>query len=157
MKLWVPPPPPPPLFIPTAFLSPTCRVMSNVAQYMTVFMANLTTDAGSTLDCFADRHSLCNNIACAEPSTGQHFNYSFQACESPTSFSTSHGFSDGSLVKGSYNKSQQILLFGKYEAHLTLNSLSEGLVQFKVRLSGCQASVQHGHTEHIVYFRERMH
>ena len=108
---------------------------------MTVFMANLTTDAGSTLDCFADRHSLCNNIACAEPSTGQHFNFSFQACESPISFSFSRGFSDGSSVKGSYNKSQQISLLG-YDAHLTLNSLSEGLVQFKVRLSGCQASVQ---------------
>ena len=131
------------LSLPTEFLSPTCRVMSNVAQYMTVFMANLTTDAGSTLDCFADRHSLCNNITCAEPSTGQHFNYSFQACEGPISFSISRGFSDGSFVKGSmYNRSQQILLFGKYEAQLTLNSLSENLVQFKVRLSGRQASVQ---------------
>ena len=112
--------------------------MGNLAQYITVFMANLTSDPGTTPDCYADRHSLCNNISCTEPATGQSYNFSLLPCNNPIGLSISRGFAgDGGATLGElqYNASQAITVLGRYSAMLTLNTLSTDTVQIGVRLT----------------------
>lgn len=116
----------------SATITPTCKVMSHVAQYLMVFLANLTTDVDSTPDCWANKHALCNNITCVEPA----FNYSFFECEQPIGLSISIGSTP--LESKPFYKSQPITLWGFVNSMLTLNTLSEDEVQFKVRISTVQ-------------------
>ena len=109
--------------------------MGNLAQYITVFIANLTSDPGTTPDCYADRHSLCNNISCTEPATGQSFNFSLLPCDNPIGLSISRGFAGTTSTLGAlqYNVSQPITVLGRYNGMLTLNTLSVDTVQIGVR------------------------
>lgn len=61
----------------------TCQVMDRVAQYMTVFSANLTNSPRDTPICEAMRSSLCNSLICTLPNNGGTFNYTFLPCLNP--------------------------------------------------------------------------
>ena len=117
-----------------ALISPTCEVMNNIAVYMTIHLANLTNNIDSTPDCFADRHSLCNNITCIMPGSGDRYNYSFLACEDPISFNIRHTFDDGTVVSDVvYTGSQDVQLTGQSNGRLILNHLDQQTVQIQVR------------------------
>lgn len=108
--------------------------MGNIAQYITVFIANQTQDASATPDCFPSRKSSCNNITCTYPSTGDHFNYSFLVCQEPIAINIVHALADGTVLTGSvYSESQPIKLQGN-DAQLTLNHLDKDMVQIEVQL-----------------------
>lgn len=107
--------------------------MSSIAQYMTVFLANLTTDRDSTPDCSADSRTLCNQIQCTIPSNGEHYNYTFLECEEPIIFSIRHTFEDGTEISfAKYTESQPIPLTGMKGAYLTFNHLDLETVQLQV-------------------------
>ena len=56
--------------------TPTCQVMSRLAQYLNVFVANMT---HQPLFCHVIPESLCHNITCPDP-TGGLFNVSILPC-----------------------------------------------------------------------------
>ena len=109
--------------------------MNNIAQYITVFLANYTTKANDTPDCYADRRALCNNITCIMPNSGERYNFSFQACEEPVKFSIGHSaLGDDRVVTETYDSSQDDIqiIKGLTGARLTLNHLDGGNVQLQV-------------------------
>ena len=67
--------------------TPTCRAVDNVAQYMTVFLGNLTHSQEHTASCRAVR-PYCNSFVCTLPNGGGFFNSSFLPCDNPIRFSS---------------------------------------------------------------------
>lgn len=105
--------------------------MTNIAQYITVYSANMSKNQESTPDCYPERKSLCNNLTCVTPS-GERFNYSFLVCQDPIAVNIVHQVGDRVVRDDVFTQSQSILL-GQTNTQLTFNHLDEDIVQFQVQ------------------------
>lgn len=116
----------------------TCKTMNSVAQYLTVFLGNLTNSLERTPNCQA-RPPFCNSFFCQLPNRAGYYNNTFLPCDNPVGFSTQ-------VVDRLANISQNYTLYesGVFNAtsysssELTLNQLGPGKVGFGVSLwAGC--------------------
>ena len=113
-------------------VTPTCKVMTNIAQYITVSLANLTNSADSTPDCNVDRKSLCNNITCVLP-TEERYSFNFLPCQEPMAVNIVQDFVGGESVSDEVFVESKMFNLGAVSTQLTLNHLRNNTVQFQVR------------------------
>ena len=62
----------------------TCKVMNNLAQFITVFLANVTNTPALALECTVS-DPPCHSIACSSID-GSHYNIGIYPCISPPTF-----------------------------------------------------------------------
>ena len=114
--------------------TPTCRAVDSVAQYMTVFLGNLTNSQEHTPSCRAVR-PFCNSFLCTLPNRAGFFNNSFLPCDNPIGFSSL-------VIDHLSNISQNITQYqsGPFmstlysSVDLTLDQLGPDMVGFAVSL-----------------------
>jgi len=113
--------------------------MEQVSQYITVYMANITTDPYKTPDCFPDLESFCNRITCRIKATREEFNFTVNPCYSSydheVTFDTTYFDGRVSIYKESKSASSILRFMNSANANLIFNNLDNGdNIQLKVGL-----------------------
>ena len=112
--------------------TPTCQAVDRIAQYMTVFLGNLTNSQERTASCRAVR-PYCNTFLCTLPNRAGFYNNSFLPCTNPIGFNSQ-------ILDTLANITGNVTLYesGTFNAtpysssELTLNQLGPGMVGFGV-------------------------
>lgn len=112
----------------------TCRAVDRVAQYMTVFLGNLTNSQEHTASCRAIR-PFCNTFLCTLPNGAGFYNSSFLPCNNPIGFSIDvvDHLANISLNTTRY-ESGMFATTPYSSSELTLDQLGPGMVGFAVSI-----------------------
>lgn len=93
--------------------TPTCETMSYVAQFLTVFFANVTNQIETTPDCRTIEPN-CNNITCTFLD-GSYYNLDILPCVSPPVLHLEfHGPNGTAIVKHTFNPGTQTERIDEY-------------------------------------------
>ena len=105
----------------------TCQVMSDIAQFITVFLANVTNQLELTPNCEVIESS-CHSIKCSS-TDGSRYNVDIFPCTTPPTFqlevhhSTAvfrHTFTANNRVIKQFNKNTRIQVTMSYEVNLVI-------------------------------------
>ena len=110
----------------------TCRVMDNVAQYMSIFFANLQHKIGRATVCMAVHSpaSLCNTVRCTAPSVNSTF--SLLPCSDPIGLTGGYGSSDGSWSNYTLYSSGVVNISADMYVEVTLDQVAPHVVGMAV-------------------------
>ena len=107
----------------------TCKVMNNLAQFITVFLANVTNSPELATECTAS-DPPCHSIACSSIN-GSHYNIDISPCTFPPTFHLEIQRSGGSAtfrrtyvannrVTTQFNRSTHFQVTMSYEVNLII-------------------------------------
>ena len=111
--------------------------MDNVAQYMSIFFANLQHKIGRATVCMAVHSpaSLCNTVRCTAPSTNSTF--SLLPCSDPIGLTGGYGSSDGSWSNYTLYSSGIVNISADMYVEVTLDQVAPHVVGMAVSCFCC--------------------
>ncbi len=121
----------------TTQMSDTCQVMSNLAQFNTVFLANVTNKPDLAPECTASSPP-CHGIACSS-TDGSHYNVDISPCVSPPTFHLEiqrsgspatfrHTYAANNRVTTQFNRSAHFQVTMSYQVNLIVLEVRPGLL-----------------------------
>ena len=126
----------------------TYKVMSNLAQFITVFIANVTNQPELTPECTVIEPP-CHSIACSS-TDGSHYNFDISPCASPPTFHLEVHRSDGvntfertyianNRVTMQYNKNTHFQVTMSYDVNLIILEVIDRSIDITTNLYDCSS------------------